>query len=48
MIRIEENELEKINGGATPYIWIGLAVTALVIFLSGFIDGLVNPKKCGE
>lgn len=48
MIRIEDKDLENITGGATPYIWIGIAVAALVIFLSGFIDGLVNPKKCGE
>lgn len=48
MIKLEEKELERINGGAVPYIWIGIAVVALIIFISGFIDGLVNPKKCGE
>lgn len=48
MVRIQENELEKINGGATPSIWIGMAIAALIIFISGVIDGIVNPKKCGE
>lgn len=48
MIKIEEKELDKINGGAVPFIWIGIGVVALIIFLAGFIDGLVNPEKCGE
>lgn len=48
MVKIEESELEKINGGAVSYIWVGIAIAALIIFLSGFIDGIANPKKCGE
>ena len=48
MIVLKDSELEKINGGAVPYIWIGIAVAALIIFLSGVVDGITNPKECGE
>lgn len=48
MIVLEDQELERINGGAVPYIWIGIAVAAVIIFLSGVIDGITNPKACGE
>lgn len=48
IIKLEENELEQINGGAVPFIWIGIGVAAIIIFLSGFIDGIVNPKECGN
>ncbi len=47
IIKVEEKELEKISGGAVPYIWIGIAVAAALIFLSGVIDGIANPKECG-
>lgn len=47
IVKLKEEELEAINGGATPYIWIGIAVAAAIIFLSGVIDGIVNPKECG-
>lgn len=48
MITIEERQLEKISGGATPYVWIGIAVAAIIIFISGVIDGITNPKECGQ
>ena len=44
---MENQELERISGGAVPYIWIGIAVAAVIIFLSGVIDGITNPKECG-
>ena len=47
MTKIEENQLEKINGGTTTGIWIGVGIVALVIFIAGFLEGLVNPEKCG-
>lgn len=47
MIKLKDQELESINGGSTPYIWIGIAVAAAVIFLAGVIDGITNPKECG-
>ncbi len=47
IIKVEDKELERVSGGAVPYIWIGIAVAAALIFLSGVIDGIANPKECG-
>lgn len=44
---VENNELEKIKGGEVmTAVWIGLAVTAIVIFISGVIEGITNPERC--
>lgn len=49
MSRIESNELEKIKGGeGVAAVWIGLAVTAAIIFISGVIQGITNPSKCSN
>lgn len=47
IVKLEDKQLEEIQGGTVPYVWIGIAVAALLIFLSGFVDGIVNPKECG-
>lgn len=47
IIKLDDLELEKINGGAVPYIWIGIAISAALIFLSGIIEGIVYTKECG-
>lgn len=44
--KISDDELEKIKGGSAAAIWIGLAVTAVVVFLSGVIEGITNPERC--
>ena len=48
MSKLNEEHLEKIQGGEgiTTGIWIGLAITAAVIFISGVIEGLTNPERC--
>ena len=48
MSKLNEDSLEKIKGGEgiTTGIWIGLAITAAVIFISGVIEGLTNPERC--
>ena len=43
--KISDDELEKIKGGSVAAIWIGLAVTAVVVFLSGVIEGITNPER---
>ena len=43
---IQENQLEKIKGGATISVWTGIAVAAIVVFISGIIEGITNPTKC--
>jgi len=48
MSKIEENKLDTINGGmtTTAAVLIGVGVTALVVFLSGLIEGITNPERC--
>ena len=46
MIQIENNELVQIMGGNS--ILIGVAVAAIVVFISGVIEGITNPGRCGE
>ncbi len=46
MTILENKEMEKVEGGGVSWVGIGLVVTAVVIFLAGFIDGLTNPSKC--
>lgn len=48
IIKVENTELEQIRGGAVPYIWIAIGIATLVIFLSGVVDGIANPKECGS
>jgi len=44
--QISTNELEKIKGGAAISITTGLIITAIVVFLSGVIEGITNPERC--
>lgn len=46
IVELKDKELEKVKGGAVPYVWIGIAIAALIIFISGVIDGITNPKPC--
>lgn len=48
IIKVDDTQMEKIKGGSVPYVWIGIAVAALIIFLSGVVDGIANPKACGS
>ena len=49
MEKISGNELYKIEGGSTS---VGVAaimvsaITAIVAFLSGIIEGYTNPQRC--
>jgi hypothetical protein len=45
---LNTDNLEKIQGGATitTGIWVGIIISAIVVFLSGVIDGITNPDKC--
>ena len=46
--KIEKEQLEKIKGGATITIWTGIAIAAIVVFLSGVIEGITNPERCNS
>ena len=40
--KIDEKELENIKGGAIS-VWTGIAIAAIIIFISGIIEGLTKP-----
>lgn len=44
MKKLEREELERINGGFTA--WMALGIASTVIFLSGVFKGIVHPKSC--
>ena len=44
--KIDEKELENIKGGAALSVWTGIAIAAIIIFISGIIEGITNPQKC--
>lgn len=43
---LKDEELDNIKGGSATAIWIGLAITAVVVFASGVIEGITNPERC--
>ena len=44
MKRLDNKELERIEGGISA--WAALGIASIVIFVSGVIDGIVHPKSC--
>ena len=47
--KISDKELYKIEGGSTSVgvaAVIASAITAIVAFLSGIIEGYTNPQRC--
>lgn len=44
--RIDDEKLDKISGGAVEWIGIGIAIAAIIIFLSGVFEGYTNPGRC--
>ena len=46
MKNIKTEELENINGGELSMMAI-IGIAALVVFLLGIFEGIVNPRKCG-
>ncbi len=48
MSEISNDKLDKINGGmtTTAAVLIGVAVTAVIVFVSGLIEGITNPLRC--
>lgn len=41
---VNDNELERINGGISAWAIAGIGV--LATFISGIIDGIARPVKC--
>ena len=47
--KLDDNNLEKIKGGeVVSAIWIGIAISTAIIFISGIIEGITNPKRCNS
>ena len=46
--KLDDNMLEKVNGGSLEWVGVGLLVTALVVFLSGVLEGFTNPGRCSN
>jgi len=46
MDKLERHELERITGGVSG--WVGIAVSAAIIFISGIIEGFTNPGRCNN
>jgi len=43
---LKNDELDNIKGGSATVIWVGLAITAVIVFASGLIEGITNPERC--
>ena len=43
---IDQEDLDKIKGGAVVSIWTGIVIAAIVVFISGVIEGITNPERC--
>ena len=46
MQEIKKEKLEQIKGGSVITVWTGIAISALIVFISGVIEGITNPKEC--
>jgi len=44
MVELNNSELKNINGGIS--FWAGAGIVGIFVFLTGVIDGFVNPIKC--
>ncbi len=47
MKKIEDKNLENIIGGEVTMMTVFI-VSAIVVFISGIIDGYVHPKSCNN
>lgn len=45
MVQLNCLELDDIRGG-TNYVMLGIVITAVVVFISGVIEGITNPGRC--
>lgn len=47
MVKINDEKLEKIKGGeGVSVVFIGVAIAAALVFISGVIEGITNPERC--
>ncbi len=41
---VKDEKLKQINGGFSA--WVGVGIAAAIVFLSGVIEGITNPRRC--
>ena len=46
MKKLDTQELERVHGGFSA--WMALGIAATVIFISGVFEGIVHPRSCTE
>lgn len=44
MEKLDKKSLERITGGFSA--WVAIGVAATIVFVTGIIDGIVHPNKC--
>lgn len=43
---LEDRELIKVTGGFS--VWGGIAIAAIIVFISGVLEGFTNPGRCNN
>ena len=46
MIRLNNDEMESIKGGAIKSTVIGGIIAGALSFIAGLVHGYLNPRKC--
>ena len=46
MKKVTDQKLERIMGGGSPYLALG--IIAAIVFISGVIEGIVHPNACSS
>ena len=47
MHELKNEEMQAISGGADPLI-ITAAITGIITFITGILQGYSNPRKCNN
>lgn len=46
MIVLNNEEMLNVKGGALKFKLISAIIGGVTVFIMGFVDGFVHPKKC--
>lgn len=47
-IKLSDKELLHVKGGFEKSIGLTVIIGGLIAFISGVLDGYINPKKCNN
>ena len=47
-IKLSDKDLILVRGGFEKGIGLSIIVGGLIAFISGILDGYINPKKCNN